>query len=403
MVQEEWGKLPYELSGTRDVLTFDNQGIGGSVDEADDEFTLEIWCDDIVDLAEQAFGAGVIFSVMGFSMGAFVSPTDTFLQYRSCSLLLFLAFSERFLPVSVPEKYVHRMQAAQHLAATRPDRVESVVLIGGASPGTQTQHTSLGVLCGAGVLTLSSGWRRAGRARHRRGGCGQVLRSRVQDVGDGQQQPRGQRRAAAVFPHGGGDRPRDGGRLVCGGQAEHEVCAAVGDDQEAAPHPRQRRRAAERNHAANPGHVRRGGPHRAGWEWPASDGAADARGAEGARGHAGASAHVLGDLSAATAAQVPGTRHGDGDTHRIAAHSELSGRRLRQAVGCVAASLLCQSHILFVASCGFRARRAKFCDVGEVRDTLRHDLSTYPPGGFVASEIQRFWAKEARVARAPEA
>jgi O-acetylhomoserine (thiol)-lyase len=92
MVQEEWGKLPYELSGTRDVLTFDNQGIGGSIDEADDEFSLESWCDDIVDLAEEAFGPGVTFSVMGFSLGAF---------------------------------------AAQHLAVTRPERVVSVVLIGG--------------------------------------------------------------------------------------------------------------------------------------------------------------------------------------------------------------------------------------------------------------------------------
>ena len=56
MVQQEWGKLPAELSGTRDVLTFDNQGIGGSVDEADDDFTLVSWCDDIVALAEVAFG-----------------------------------------------------------------------------------------------------------------------------------------------------------------------------------------------------------------------------------------------------------------------------------------------------------------------------------------------------------
>lgn len=90
MVKEEWGKLPFELSATRDVLTFDNQGIGGSRDSPDDPFTLESWCDDILELAERAFGAGVNFSVMGYSMGCF---------------------------------------AAQRLAATRPDRIVGAVLI----------------------------------------------------------------------------------------------------------------------------------------------------------------------------------------------------------------------------------------------------------------------------------
>eukprot|EP00928_Gymnodinium_smaydae_P061527 TRINITY_DN45581_c0_g1_i1.p1 TRINITY_DN45581_c0_g1~~TRINITY_DN45581_c0_g1_i1.p1 ORF type:complete len:761 (-),score=84.56 TRINITY_DN45581_c0_g1_i1:67-2349(-) len=91
MVKEEWGKLAFEISGTRDVLTFDNQGIGGSLDEASDPFSLESWCNDIVRLAEQAFGANVKFGVIGYSMGAF---------------------------------------AAQHLAASQPERIVSAVLIG---------------------------------------------------------------------------------------------------------------------------------------------------------------------------------------------------------------------------------------------------------------------------------
>ena len=97
MVQEEWGKLPFELSATRDVLTFDNQGIGGSVDEAAEPFTLASWCEDIIALAEEAFPESVgadegQFAVLGFSMGAF---------------------------------------AAQFLAASHPERVTAMVLIGG--------------------------------------------------------------------------------------------------------------------------------------------------------------------------------------------------------------------------------------------------------------------------------
>jgi len=91
MVKEEWGKLPFELSAAQEVLTFDNQGLGGSVDNPDDPFTLQSWCDDVVALADEAFGAGVQFNVMGYSMGAF---------------------------------------AAQHLAARRADRVLAAVLIG---------------------------------------------------------------------------------------------------------------------------------------------------------------------------------------------------------------------------------------------------------------------------------
>jgi len=91
MVKEEWGKLPFELSATRDVVTFDNPGIGGSIDDASSPFTLESWCDDIVDLAEDVFGPSVKFDVMGYSMGCF---------------------------------------AAQHLAATRPDRILAATLIG---------------------------------------------------------------------------------------------------------------------------------------------------------------------------------------------------------------------------------------------------------------------------------
>jgi len=91
VVKEEWGKLPFELSATRDVLTFDNPGIGGSLEDANNPFTLESWCDDVVKLAEHEFGAGVKFDVMGWSMGAF---------------------------------------AAQHLAATRPDRILAATFIG---------------------------------------------------------------------------------------------------------------------------------------------------------------------------------------------------------------------------------------------------------------------------------
>eukprot|EP01047_Picozoa_sp_COSAG01_P038107 COSAG01_NODE_3072_length_6637_cov_10.406087_2_plen_264_part_00 len=72
-VKEEWGKLPAELSKTRDVLTFDNQGIGASTDEATRDFTLDLWCQDIVALVEVVFGTGVRFGVLGFSMGAFAA------------------------------------------------------------------------------------------------------------------------------------------------------------------------------------------------------------------------------------------------------------------------------------------------------------------------------------------
>ena len=116
MVQEEWGKLPFELSGTRDVLTFDNQGIGGSVDNADDEFTLDSWCDDIIALAEEAFAPGVSFSVLGYSMGAF---------------------------------------AAQHLAVTRPERITAVTLIG-AQGDRKTAVAGAGKFFGLAAKTMAS-------------------------------------------------------------------------------------------------------------------------------------------------------------------------------------------------------------------------------------------------------
>lgn len=91
MVANEWGWLPGELARTRDVLTFDNQGIGLSADLPEDGFTLDQWAQDILQLVAQVFGPEIQFVVLGFSMGAFV---------------------------------------AGHLAATRPDRIVAAVLMG---------------------------------------------------------------------------------------------------------------------------------------------------------------------------------------------------------------------------------------------------------------------------------
>ena len=44
-------------------------GIGGSRDRPEDAFTLDSWCEDILQLAEHAFGAGVRFALFGCSMG----------------------------------------------------------------------------------------------------------------------------------------------------------------------------------------------------------------------------------------------------------------------------------------------------------------------------------------------
>ena len=120
--QEEWGRLPAELArrARRAVLTFDNQGLGASVDREGDAFTLESWRDDVLELAARAFGRGARFSVLGYSMGCF---------------------------------------AAQLLAATRPERVESIVLIGaqGARPSAAAAGTDGRAWFRLAMRTLASG------------------------------------------------------------------------------------------------------------------------------------------------------------------------------------------------------------------------------------------------------
>jgi len=90
--KEEFGKLPFELSDVRDVLVFDNMGIGGSVDKPEDTFTLDSWAHDVMQLVDEVFSPDSKFVVLGYSMGAFL---------------------------------------AQHLAITRPERVASMICIGG--------------------------------------------------------------------------------------------------------------------------------------------------------------------------------------------------------------------------------------------------------------------------------
>mmetsp|Transcript_26527 Transcript_26527/g.48823 ORF Transcript_26527/g.48823 Transcript_26527/m.48823 type:complete len:616 (+) Transcript_26527:1-1848(+) len=95
MVKEEWGKLAHELSGISDVLTFDNQGIGGSLDAAEDAFTLDSWANDVLALVDKEYSPETRFAVLGYSLGAFL---------------------------------------AQHLAISRPDRIHSIICISAQGP-----------------------------------------------------------------------------------------------------------------------------------------------------------------------------------------------------------------------------------------------------------------------------